>query len=248
MKKIITLAVMACMITSCAALKPDEIIKANIQISSTGTDDSKDSQPKERQNKDQGQQENKEGWTTGSIIKWIFIGDVTFCVVAAAGIIICSIATTKERIQKGQKEQVIEKTYDIKLKLNEEYKSEEKALTIFSEIEKLEEVKSGRNTAMIDFNVEDNSTHLLRECKLDIIYNRGISNITFSVICGFINGCLIIVYRSGSTARLRYNLTIPLGRAKASEFVGELKVRCNNKFIEDLIQVIVSESEEISIL
>jgi hypothetical protein len=242
-KKIITFAVIACMITSCVALKPDEIIKANIQISSTGTDDSKDSQPKERQNKDQGQQENKEGWTTGSIIKWIFIGDVTFCVVAAAGIIICSIATTRSVSKKGQKEQVIEKTYDIKLKLNEEYKSEEKALTIFSEIEKLEEIKSGKNTAMIEFNVEDNSTHILRECMLDIIYNGLRRSISFSVICGrLIDSCLIIVYRSGdSTARLRSNLTVPLGRAKASEFVGELKVRCNNKFIEDLIQVIVSE-------
>jgi len=41
---------MACMITSCAGLKPDEIVKADTSdtTSSTGTDNSKDSQPKKQ--------------------------------------------------------------------------------------------------------------------------------------------------------------------------------------------------------
>jgi hypothetical protein len=36
----------------------------------------------------------------GSIIKWIFIGHVTLYVIAAAGVIIYGITTTKEHIQK----------------------------------------------------------------------------------------------------------------------------------------------------
>jgi len=69
MRKIITLAVTACMITGCVGLKPDELVKADIPDNTikTSTDSPKGTQPKgqdqeQEQNKNQGEQENKKGF------------------------------------------------------------------------------------------------------------------------------------------------------------------------------------------
>jgi len=111
MKKIITLAVTACMITGCVGLKPDELVKADIPDNTikTSTDSPKGTQPKgqdqeQEQNKNQGEQENKKGffdaWTTG-----YYAG-------AAIGVI-AAVAITAAVIYYKCRSKEIEKIYGI---------------------------------------------------------------------------------------------------------------------------------------
>jgi len=93
MKKIITFVVMACMLTSCTGLKPDEIVKTPYDnTSETGTNDLKGSHPEGQvTGQELTNSQNKEStWGHMRVIKYGVVGSLIIvgtCVIVYFGYI-----------------------------------------------------------------------------------------------------------------------------------------------------------------
>jgi hypothetical protein len=250
MKKIISILVMACMLTGCAGLKPDEMVKTGIQDNavSTGTDISEGWENQEEGVSQQDENEKQSGSQQSFISRHWGKGVVCIIGVVAVACIINYYNKTylqKEYTQGGQKGQVIKKTYNITATLDEKVRSNEEAMRIWGEIENLDEIKAGDQEVSINFNLELDSTPL-RECLFKISYDATITALSLStkeLFCQ-VTELFCQLIRVGGGTSFQNQREASLGRIETSEPIDKLKVRCSKKFVEELIQI---KSREVTI-